>query len=508
MTYLKIYPIVALLIAALFSYPSLSPIPLLLIGLYLYLWWRPINATIELLLNLFILFALAILFRPLLGLFSSLVPLPVLFVLYTSLLKTPELFSYQESRYLRRPTNICLSLFLITFLTLGASLILHNFSLSLTCLGFLIYLAALIGVVMRKLPLKPVEEAKVRARLIAGSKDKFQIKLRSKTKLGGKLFLKSPHEWLSIASETLSLREKELRVEISLSPPLSGPSNIKLPAQFIDQWGLIQTGFEVEPLELFVIPKAKYAAWLVRRYLEGGKPGTLPLVSSPGLFKATSGLRQGIEYYGSRLYQPGDSLKVIDWKHSLKLSELVAKEFSEFKGRSAMVLVNLAVTNAEEADKLGYEILMTAISLAQENIPTALAAYDHEKVRLTTSVLHPRALLLQSLELAQQIVTFVNPLKYLSPPNVNRLRANLSRLNSLDSEASKTLAQLLQLEYKSLEENAKTNPASQALLEGLAKVERGANLVIISRRNHDAEALAFNIFSLARRGQAIIEVEV
>lgn len=148
----------------------------------------------------------------------------------------------------------------------------------------------------------------------------------------------------------------------------------------------------------------------------------------------------------------------------------------------------------------------TAISLAQENIPAALAAYDHEGVKLTTTLLSAQRLLLQSIQIAQEMAAFVDPVRYLNPPDVSRLRANISRIQFAESQASKVLAQLLQLEYKNLQGNARLNPATRALSEALGKVDRQSNIVIISQYNHDAEAMAFNVFELARKGNAVITV--
>jgi hypothetical protein len=190
----------------------------------------------------------------------------------------------------------------------------------------------------------------------------------------------------------------------------------------------------------------------------------------------------------------------------LKYNELITKEFAEFHGRTAIILINLAAGNEEEADKLAYKIIVTAISLAQEDIPAALAVYNHEGVELTTTVLQPRQLLLRSLQVAKGMVTFVDPVKYLNPPDVARLRANINRIRFAESKASSVLAQLLQLEYKNLNNNAKHNPATKALSEVLAKVDKQSTIVIISHRNHDAEAIAFNTFSFARKGNAVISV--
>jgi hypothetical protein len=185
---------------------------------------------------------------------------------------------------------------------------------------------------------------------------------------------------------------------------------------------------------------------------------------------------------------------------------MISKEFTEFQGRSAIILINLSVGNAEEADKLSYNIIVTAISLAQENIPAALAAYTHEGVKLTTTALHSQQLILQSLQVASAMVTFINPVKYLNPPDVARLRANINRIRLAKSKASEVLAELLQLEYRSLNSNARLNPATKALSEALAKGDKQSSIVIISHRNHDAEALAFNAFNFARKGNAIITV--
>ena len=318
--------------------------------------------------------------------------------------------------------------------------------------------------------------------------------------------MKSPYQWLKVSPDNLSLKENQLVVKVTLTPPLSGPSIIKLKGQATDRWGLIRIRFEMGPISLNVIPRARYAAWLARKYLAETKPGPLPLISNIGTLKPLYGMRRGVEYYGSQLYQPGDSLKNIDWKHSLKYNEMITKEFTEFQGQSAIILINLSVGNAEEADKLAYNIIVTAISLAQENIPAALAVYTHQGVKLTTTTLQSQQLIRQSLQVASAIVTFVNPVKYLNPPDVARLRANINRIRLAKSKASEVLAELLQLEYRTLNSNARLNPATKALSEALAKGDKQSSIVIISHHNHDAEALAFNTFNLARKGNAVITV--
>ncbi len=245
---------------------------------------------------------------------------------------------------------------------------------------------------------------------------------------------------------------------------------------------------------------------LLNQSTAGAETGTLPLVPSVGIIKPIHGWRRGVEYYGSQLYQPGDSLKNIDWKHSLQYNELITKEFAEFLGRSAVILVNLVVSDAEEADKLAYKIITTALSLARENIPAALAAYDHEEVKLTTGVIPPSQLLLTSLQVAREMVTLVNPTKYLNPPDVARLRGDIRRLRSVQSHAAKALTQLLEVEYGNLSRGSGFHPVTKALSQVFARVDQQSNVVVISHRNHDAEALAINIYRLSQRGNHIIAV--
>jgi len=311
---------------------------------------------------------------------------------------------------------------------------------------------------------------------------------------------------LKVSPEVMAMREESLTVKISLSPLLSGTSEIKLSGYAIDCWGLIQSRFEIIPIRLHVIPKAKYAVWLAKKYLAETKPGSLPLTSNVSAIKPVYGLRRGVEYYGNRSYRLGDSLKNISWKHSLKHHELISKEFAEFQGQPAIVLINLVAGNAEEADDLAYKIITTAISLARENIPAALAAYDHEHVKITTSTLHPRQFLLQCLQIAGEIVTLVNPTRYLNPPDFKRLKLDIGRIRLAKGRASNLVLQLLLLEYKSLVNNARLNPATKAILGAYDRVDKQSNVVVISQRNHDAAALTFNTFNLARKGNAVINI--
>lgn len=510
---LRIYIFLALVASAFLSPAVFSFIPLLILGVSIYLWlpkrdellWPKVN----LLSDFFLFFALSVLFESRIGYFSHLVSLPILGALSLSL-KEASYYSPAPRHYQQRqwwPSDISLTLFTMAGLVLLISFPLKNQTLILSSAISLAYLMILLAIALRETPARLVEAEKIEFRLVAGTKGEFQTKLVFHSKAKGKVFLNSPYDWMKVKPEVLFPSPSgKSTMNISLTPPLSGPSEPRLLMQTLDQWGMVESAFELTPMRLNVIPRAKYAAWLARKYLEQTNLGNVPLFSATGTFRATTVSRTGIDYLGSRPYQAGDSLKSIDWKHSVKLNELVSKEFSEAKGQPVLILINLAATSAEESDKLAYKIITTALSLAQENIPSALATYDQESVKLITPTLTPRVLLIKALEAAEHMVKYISPLRYLSPPDITRLRVNLFRLREAASEPARALASLLEIEYKNLEEAAKESPATTALSEGLAKANKESSLLVISERNHDAEALAFNISQFKRMGYAIIEV--
>ncbi len=505
--FLRIYVIAVLIAAAVLSSPVLALVPIVLLVWYLCLMWWAASPTVNLLTEYFTFLAIAVLLATQTGhLIATLIALPVMILVDCSLRRSSEVAAFRDTAYWRRLTDIGIILLVTTFCVLGISLLSGNTSLLIASAVVVGYLGVLYVVVFLHLPLKPVEEIQIYQRMVAGSDGHLNIELTKRTGIGGQLLVMSPYEWLKVGTNRLALKEQKLVVRVSLSPPLAGPSIVKLIGYAVDRWGLLQVRFELEPIRLFVIPRARYAAWLAERYLATTKPGSLPLMADVAALRPIYGLRRGIEYYGSQQYQPGDSLKNIDWKHSYKYSQLVVKEFAEFHGQSAVIMVNLAVGNAEEADQLAYKIIVTALSLAREGIPAALAAYDDKNVKLTTATLAPRRLLLQCLQIAREMITTVNPVKYLDPPDVTRLRANIGRVESVGSKASEVLLQLLQLEYRNLDTDARLSPATKALSSAFTKVSREATVVVISHRNHDAGALAFLTHNLARSGTAVVAV--
>lgn len=109
-------------------------------------------------------------------------------------------------------------------------------------------------------------------------------------------------------------------------------------------------------------------------------------------------------------------------------------------------------------------------------------------------------------EIDKALAIYVSRQRRFGTPPLRQARANLSRIRSAESKASNLLGQLLQLEYRNLSNNAKLNPATKALTGVFGKADKQSNIIIISHRNHDAEALAFNTFYFSRKGNAVINV--
>lgn len=498
----------AALVAAAVSSPRLlAVIPAVLLAWYLFSWFRPVSAAVTLFTDLFLFLALAGLFSKIIPPYLALLPsLPLLAAIYDGLKKAAPKITI-------RPYNRRLSLTPLAQAAGGATLgsliisaLLGNTILTIAADVLIFFLLVLLFLTWLDFPENAVEYERQQLRILAGKKELIRVKLVPRGHRGGLLFVQSAQEWVKVLSPRLPLQKPEMELDLTLIPSLSGPAEVALDGFAIDRLGLLQARFQMEPVKVIVIPRARYARWLAQKYINGTGPGNLPLISIFTPAEGGRGLRQGIEYYGSRLYQPGDSLKNIDWKHSCKYNELITLEFSEFQGRPAIMLVNLAAGNTEEADKLAYNIIITAISLGRENIPAALAIYNQEKVVFVSRALAAQPLLIRAMQIVKEINIIPPPTRYLDTANVLRLQANIRRIEQNDSAAASVLKQLLQAEYTNLKQSARLNPCTLALNTVMSKTEERSSIVVISQHNHDAEALAIQDYRLSRQGNAIMYI--
>ncbi len=505
---LKLYVIAALLYAAILSPSDFSVIPIFLLALYLFQWRRAFSQVIDVLTQYFLFFAIALLYSVIIPeYYAPLVSLPILLLINQSLTKYAHAIKSYRSHSKRHPTPLFIVLSAIALSVLALSLLLSDLTLILSVSIIIIYLICLTTIIISKFSGKPVKEEQIELRILAGNTEEVKIVLNPLSGFGMTLFFESDFDWIKIMTKRLHLKNEQSSIQLTITPVLSGPSVIKFKVYAIDRWGLFQVYFEIEPLKLIVIPRARYASWLAQKYMAGTRQGTLPLISNSVVTKVLQGYRQGVEYYGNRIYQAGDSLKHINWKASAKYDELISKEFDEFRGQPAVILINLLAGSDDELDKLAHNILITAISLGQANIPASLAVYDEENVVMTTPLLSPLQLVSHSLRIVKKLTIHPILLKYSNPPDVLRLRANIGRLSNVDSYPSRKLSELLRMEYEVLNSGANSNPCTQALFKAKAKINEQFNIVVLSLYNHDAEALVFNTYTITRNGSSAIIIK-
>jgi uncharacterized protein (DUF58 family) len=504
---LRIYVALALAAASVFSTLALSFVPLILLMWYLVQWRWPFSPLINLLTQYFMFFSLNLLFIPVTGPYwPLLISLPVLLLVDRALKKSSLTAPMQETHFKRRPTNLSITLGAIDLAVLLVSAALSVITLLAASILVILYLISLIVVIIKYFPSKPVAEEPINLRVVAGRSVSQETFIKVITRIGSRLFLISREPWLKVTPIILSLQEEKVTTQISMTPTLSGPTNPSLEGYALDQWGLVQIRFTLQPINLIVIPRARYAEWVANKYLQGTKPGELPLIANVSAMQPGYGLRRGIEYYGNRMYQPGDSLRNMDWKHSYKYNELIVKEYTEFHGQAVIILINLISGNDDQKDILAFNILSTAITMAQENAPVVLTAYSDQAVVMTTGTLHGQQIILRALQILKNIIVREAPEKYLEPPNVRRLKANIHRMQGISGKPAGVLGELLQMEYKSLSHNSQNSPFTLAYNQAMSGINQQATVIVISQHNHDAEDLAFYESVFSRKGIALIYI--
>lgn len=510
------YVAVAVAIAVL-----IMPVPNLLlaavpIGGLAYRSFRPVAAGAGVWLCLTSVLIVPLLLDPALGAWSGLLVAPALPWLHrelerlasehaasplTSDLEAQGLSGPGSTRPGRQLTPIAQSMALALLLIGVVSGLAGNFSLLAATALVGAYLAGLAVYALLSAPRAPVEAARQRARVVAGKSQEVALGLTNRGRLPLRLRLVAEYPWVRIAQPLLQL-EREASVTLSLTPPLSGPSRPALWVDAIDPRGLVCWRQALQPVELHVIPRARYAAWLAKKYLEQFGAGAAIVT---GYDSSTKASQRGLEYLGSRPYQPGDRLRDVDWRHTFKLNEMVIKERAEIPGNSAVIVLNLAVRDAEEADRLAHDLITGALTLAKEGVPTALVAYDHARVvEVVSPPGDPWTVLRTALKLSQNIVQIPGWERFLQTPDFSRLRRALGQLERAESEPAQRLYAMLGLELRAWQNAAKGHPVTRALESVTGPGSQGAAVSVLSMRNHDAGVLDMCLDKLVRQGYRIV----
>ena len=425
--------------------------------------------------------------------------LPAIYTLNHTLKQSTQDITLTHSTKRRYTTPILNALFVSILAMVLISLILDKHILLFTGVMLVFYLLVILTRILRVLRRLPVNVSAIVKRIIAGTTVDVTLFATSKVSMQLHCLLNPVDSWIGITPQRFILNdETTLKLNLTITPPLAGPTHPQLLLSTIDPWGFTQVNQVIEPMEVHVIPRAAYAEWLAKRYLEQIGSGSVVATVMPP--EDVMPLKRGVEYLDSRTYQPGDQQKDIDWKHSLRLNELIVKRYTEPDEQVVIIAVNLSVADAEEADKLAFNMITTALTLAHKAIPAALAIYNHERVVATTAATDPRETLKQALLLVEDITTVEFPLRLLQPPDINRLRRNIMLLKQVGSQSGGQLLNMLEFEYKAVEEIAKKNSATLAILRTTKLIPPPATIALVSQLNYDAEAVLITCSRLSHLG--------
>ena len=411
-----------------------------------------------------------------------------------------------------RVTPMTKAIITATFSVLLLSVFLSVDSLIMASLFLAMDISLLSLYVIRKIPPCPLECSRERRRVLAGESLSVKAEIKSDASLPVRVKLSPSQKWMSIDGDSM-IMNVDPGVEplaVNMTPPLAAPSRTTLSSCTVDPWGLLSFSQELDPVELHVIPRARYATWLAKKYLEQTAPGYFPSMATPPLRKANA-TRRGVEYYGSRLYQPGDSVKDVDWRQTFRLQELVVKEFAGGQAQPVVIAVDLTAGDAEDADRLAYDLITSALTMAKQSVPIAIAAYDNEGVVETTGVINPREALKKAMLLSGRISIEPAPERVIGPVDPLRLGRNISLLRwgfGYDererSEGGEKLEQVLDMEYKSVNASAAQMPVTLALKKVVDRIPPPAAVVVVASQTGDENALRVNIKSLSEKGYRTI----
>lgn len=514
----KLYILVVILVTT-----TLSPRPYLFIGLALLLiaLFATLRRTVsgaDIVFTVIILFLTPLMMSAMMKSVTALPVVPIYIIAAVMVLPAVYLLDYQlqqtsgqrhefrKEKPGRHLTPSFVSLTASGLAIIILSVILSSPAVLAAGIVFILYLLGILLMTLTSVPREPLSMERATKRIVAEMTGDLTLHIDKKTSAGLTVYLEPVDAWVKTDPRQFTLAGEKAGLNISFTPPLSGCSRPEMQVMSVDPRGLVQTSQVLDNLELHVIPRAKYAEWVARKYLEQAGTGAATLTSLPSRYDSLT--RRGVEYTASRTYQPGDPLKNIDWKHTMKLNQVIIREFREADEQSAIIAVNLSVTDARAADALVYNLISAAMTMARENIPAALTAYTQEKVILSTGIMDPREILELTLSLIKEITIVEFSGRYLEPVNIGRIRRNIRLLRQARSEPAQRLLEILEFESHSLKASAKRHPASSALYEVTQQIAAPALIILVSQLNHDAEAVAVTANRLAARQFTTVPVDI
>jgi hypothetical protein len=506
-TVVKAYFTVVLLLAVLASPLPQLGIALVLLVIQLYSVYRPLRASLDLVLVVGSLVFAPLALEALAGqVFSVLFMVPAVFLLDQSLRDNASTQRFVFARVGMGATDVLRILGAGLLLVFGASVVVWNLTLVLTVAILIGYLAVMSAFVFFRVPRNALHEEKTWSRIVVGDTVAEVVNLKSEAGIPVIVSLQPVDSWVKVEPSNFILPiQGKIEAALRFSPPLSGPSKIQLQALIVDPRGLIQTNQILEPVDLHIIPRAKYAKWLANKYLERTASG-MGAAASISTARSNKAARTGVEFYGSRQYQPGDRMKDLDWKHTYLLGELIVKEFAGDQGQTAILAVDLTAKDATEADKLAYDFVMAALTFATESLPTALAVYNQSEVLAAMAPMNPREALKKALELTGKITIVERSEKVLQVAQMLRLRRSIGQLGQVEADSAQKLLDVLNLEYEANVKAALEHPAGRALAKIVEITPPPATITVVCSPSGNEEGLSVTLQRLKEKGYSTVLV--
>ncbi|HEV2139152.1 MAG TPA: DUF58 domain-containing protein [Nitrososphaerales archaeon] len=209
-----------------------------------------------------------------------------------------------------------------------------------------------------------------RATLAIGDSASFKTNLTADRRV---VLDTSEASWISV--EPPNFEPGNWPVLLTGSPLFSGHySTSNIGALVTSRYGLFSTMARPELfLTLRVYPRFLLTALAVAEAL--AKTGT-----GIGGENETELIGTGLEYAETRHYQPGDSLRRIDWKATARFSSLMVKQFYREIGGAVNLVYLLEAPGPRTHDELATEFLNVVISATRRGTPVKVTVYNKEEM--------------------------------------------------------------------------------------------------------------------------------
>lgn len=450
--------------------------------------------------------SLPVLFAPHLGVWSTVLIVVALPAVGRGMTALSPSFVPVRRVSARGASTLALSLGAALLAIVLLALVLSAPALAQTAGALFFVLIASVGVQYRRLGASPLSVEPRRVSVRAGERIDVPVTLRPGTVRCAVHLLLSVEGGAVVPGGIVAFQD-EYGVIVSIAPALGGPTTVMLQASLTDGLGLVRAGRSLHVADLNVIPRARIArgaaqAFLARRSA-GAEIGRLLSGEIAGFLAAQS----GVEYQSSRMYVPGDSLRSVDWKHTARLQSLAVKTYDDGAKSNGLLLANLSVASAEEADRLVHEVLSAALTIAASAHAAAFAVYGHREVSRLSAVMDGSRLVASALDACTDVHVAPAWRRVSRPLSVQEAETRVARLKRSNSVAVSGLVFLLGLSSASVRRRVEASTVTALLQKGV-RACAPAWCVVISAMHTDAEAVLTGLRLAERHGVRTLLVNV